>query len=47
MISEFDNKLNYLKEHTCLPNNPDYERINKFLADTNWEILKRSERNNK
>lgn len=47
MISEFDNKLNYLKEHTCLPNNPDYERINKFLADVNWEILKRSERNNK
>jgi predicted nucleotidyltransferase len=41
MVDEFEAKLNYLKEHTDLPDNPDYKRINKFLAEANWNVLKR------
>ena len=40
MIDEFENKLEYWKEHTELPANPDYDRINKFLAEANWEVVK-------
>ena len=41
MVDEFDNKLKYLKDHSVLPKNPDYERINRFLADVNLEVIKR------
>lgn len=34
-----ENKLEYLKEHSQLPSNPDYNRINKFIADANWSVL--------
>lgn len=40
MVDELENKLNYWKEHTILPNNPDYVRINKFLEDVNYNIIK-------
>lgn len=39
MVDEFKNKLDYWKEHTALPNNPDYTRINKFLRDVNYNIV--------
>ena len=39
IVDEFENKLEYLKDHTDLPPNPDYNRINKFLADANWSVL--------
>lgn len=39
MVDELDNKLNYLKDHTDLPDKPDYERINRFLADVNLGIV--------
>ncbi len=39
MVDELEAKMNYLKEHTDLPPNPDYDRINKFLADANWSVL--------
>ena len=41
IVDEFENKLEYLKDHTDLPPNPDYNRINKFLADANWSVLNR------
>ena len=40
IVDELENKLNYWKDHTGLPENPDYKRINKFLADINWSILR-------
>ena len=40
IISEYDNKLNHLKNHSVLPDNPDFDRINKFLMETNLKIVK-------
>lgn len=40
IVDEFENKLNYLKEHTDLPPNPDYGRINKFLLEANYKVIK-------
>lgn len=40
IVDELENKLEYWKEHTELPANPDYNRINKFLAEANWEVVK-------
>jgi len=39
IVDEYEKKLDYLKEHSDLPPNPDYERINKFLADVNRSIV--------
>lgn len=39
IVDELENKLNYWKEHTELPPNPDYNRINKFLASVNERIV--------
>jgi len=39
MVDEYENKMNYLKEHCDLPDNPDYKRINKFLAEVNGSIV--------
>lgn len=40
IVDDLENKLEYWKEHTELPANPDYNRINKFLAEANWEVVK-------
>ena len=40
MVDELDSKLQYLKEHTELPDKPDYKRINKFLEEANWSVIK-------
>jgi len=40
IVDELDNKLQYWKKHTTLPKNPDYNRINKFLADVNLGVVK-------
>ena len=45
IVDELENKLEYWKEHTELPANPDYDRINKFLAEVNWEVVKNYKRN--
>lgn len=39
IVDELENKLEYWKEHTELPANPDYDRINKFLADVNRQVV--------
>ena len=39
IVDELENKLEYWKEHTELPANPDYDRINKFLAEANWKTV--------
>ena len=40
IVDELESKLNYLKNHTELPENPDYKRINNFLLDANWSVVK-------
>lgn len=42
ILGELENKLEYLKEHSPLPSKPDYKRINQFLAETNYEVIKKS-----
>jgi predicted nucleotidyltransferase len=42
MVDEMENRLGYLKDHTVLPDKPDYERIDKFLEEINGEIIKNS-----
>ena len=40
MVNDFENKLNYAKEHTNLPDKPDYEKINEFVMSVNERIVK-------
>lgn len=39
IVDEMENKLNYLKDHSPLPDNPDYKHINDFLYDANLTVL--------
>lgn len=39
IVDEMENKLNYLKDHSPLPDNPDYKRINDFLYKANLAVL--------
>lgn len=39
IVDEMENKLNYLKDHSPLPDNPDYKKINDFLYDANLTVL--------
>lgn len=41
IVDELNNKLGYWKEHSELPEKPDYKRINAFLRDVNLGIVKR------
>lgn len=38
-VTDLENELEYLKDRTDLPDNPDYERINKFLTEVNYEVV--------
>lgn len=40
MVDEYEKKLKYAKEHTNLPKNPDYNKINEFVASVNERIVK-------
>ena len=40
MVDELDKRLNYDKENTSLPDNPDYNRINEFVASVNERIVR-------
>lgn len=40
MIDEFEAKLDAAKESTDLPDNPDYDKINKFVMSVNERIVK-------
>ena len=39
IVDEYENKMNHLKEHCDLPDNPDYKRINRFLVEVNGNII--------
>ena len=40
MVDEYEKKLEYAKQYTNLPDNPDYKRINEFVMDVNERIVK-------
>lgn len=40
MVDEYEKRLGYAKEHTNLPDEPDYERINEFVASVNERVVK-------
>lgn len=40
MVDELERRLNYDKQHTNLPDNPDYKVINEFVASVNERVVK-------
>lgn len=42
MVDDFEKRLDYAKENTSLPDNPDYNKINEFVASVNERIVKDS-----
>ncbi len=40
ILEKYQTRFEYAKEHTDLPDNPDYKRINEFLASVNERIVK-------
>lgn len=40
MVDELDKRLNYAKENTSLPDNPDYKAINEYVASVNEKVIK-------
>ena len=40
IVNELEAKLDAAKKNTCLPDNPDYKKINEFVASVNERIVK-------
>lgn len=40
MVDEYEKRLKYDAENTSLPDNPDYHRINEFVASVNERVVK-------
>jgi hypothetical protein len=40
MVKDYENKLDYAKENTNLPDNPDYKAINEFVASVNERVVR-------
>lgn len=40
MVDEYEKRLEYAKQHTSLPDNPNYKAINEFVASVNERIVK-------
>lgn len=40
MVDDYEKKLEYAKNNTNLPNNPNYKRINEFVASVNEKVVK-------
>ena len=40
MVDDYENKLEYAKQHTNLPDHPDYKKINEFVASVNERVVK-------
>ena len=39
MVDDYEKKLEYAKNNTNLPDNPDYKRINEFVASVNERVV--------
>lgn len=40
IVNEYENRFEYAKENTSLPNNPNYKEINEFQCSVNERIIK-------
>lgn len=40
MVNDYEKRLDYAKENTSLPSNPDYKKINDFLMSVNERIVR-------
>ncbi len=40
MVDEYEKKLEYAKQNTNLPDNPDYKAINEFVASVNERVVR-------
>lgn len=40
MVDEYEKKLEYAKQNTNLPDNPNYKEINEFVANVNERVVK-------
>ena len=40
MVDEYERRMNYAKENTSLPKQPDYKKINEFLCEVNEKVVK-------
>lgn len=40
MVDEYEKRLEYAKQHTSLPDNPNYKAINEFVASVNERVVK-------
>lgn len=40
LLNEYEKKFEYAKQHTNLPDNPDYKAINEFVASVNERVVK-------
>jgi hypothetical protein len=40
MVDEYERKLDYVKENTSLPDNPNYKMINEFVMSVNERVVK-------
>ena len=40
MVDNYEKKLEYAKNNTNLPDNPDYKWINEFVASVNERVVK-------
>lgn len=47
IVAEYENRLKEDTEKTKLPDNPDYEKINRIVADINREIVEKLREENK
>lgn len=40
MVDEYEKKLEYAKQNTSLPDNPNYKKINEFVASVNERVVR-------
>ena len=40
MVDEYEKRLEYAKQNTNLPDNPNYKEINEFVASVNERVVK-------
>lgn len=40
MVNEYEKKMKYARSNSSLPDNPDYKKINEFVASVNERVVK-------
>ena len=40
LIDEYEKRLDYAKKNTVLPEQPDMKRINEFVQEINYKVIK-------